>query len=387
MMPLGVYVHFPYCTRRCPYCDFAIHVRRTIPHERYADAVLRELSARAPLYEGRDLVSVYFGGGTPGLWQPASVARVLAGVCAAFHATPREVTLEANPGDLAPGALHELRAAGVDRLSLGVQTFGRRHLVVLGRTHGPDDAGRAVAEARAAGFTNLSLDLIFALPDQTLGDLDHDLARLCELAPEHLSIYSLTVEERTPFGALSRARALPLPGAAVEAEMFERIDARLTASGFEHYEISSYARPGRRAIHNSLYWSGGEWLGLGSSAHSFRRLADGSAERFSSLRSVDRYFAASAAARPGPSDPLLAAYERLPADALAREALWLGLRLLDRGIDRSAYAARFGFDPLARFHAEFARLVDDGLVAIDGDRLRLTPRGALFADEVGARFL
>lgn len=389
-MSFGVYIHFPYCSKRCSYCDFAIAVRRRIPHQRYADAVLRELSARAPLYDGRTLFTVYLGGGTPGLWDPACVERVLAGVRGAFGgAAPVEVTLEANPGDLAPGALSRLRTAGVDRLSLGVQTFARRQLDVLGRAHGPEEAARAVAEARAAGFDNLSLDLIFALPGQTLGDLDLDLARLIDLGAEHLSLYGLTVEERTPFGALSRAGLLPRGGDEVEAEMFERVERRLRAAGYDHYEISNYARPGRRAVHNGLYWTGGEWLGLGSSAHSFRRLPDGGGERFATWKQVDRYFAAVSRIAPhlGPDDPLVASHERLTADDLAREAIWLGFRLLDRGVDRAAFAARFGADPVARFPAEFARLAAEGLVRLEADRALLSPRGVLVADAVAARFL
>ena len=270
-----------------------------------------------------------------------------------------------------------------------MQSFAPRQLALLGRDHQAKDAARAVAEARAAGFENLSLDLLFALPGQTLSELDRDLAALFDLAPDHLSIYNLTVEERTPFGALQRSGALTLPRATVQAEMFERIELRARAAGFDHYEVSSYARPGHRAVHNQLYWSGGEWLGLGSSAHSFRRLGDGGGERFATVRSVDHYFArvGSVASLPSPEDPLLALHERLDAATLAREALWLGLRLLDRGIERAPFAARFGFDPVTRFAGEFRRLTDEGLVEVNATRARLTPRGALFADEAGARFI
>jgi oxygen-independent coproporphyrinogen-3 oxidase len=372
----GVYIHFPYCRKRCPYCDFAVHARQRIPHERYADAVLHELAVRAPLFDGRRAVSLYFGGGTPGLWRPDCLGRVVAGVRERFSLdAAAEVTVEANPDDLPREQLDALFAAGVNRLSIGIQSFQPRHLHTLGRLHGPDEARRAVRDARAAGFANLSLDLMFALPAQTLAELDADLGELLALEPDHVSIYNLTVEDRTAFGALERRGLLHVPESSVAAEMYERVMARLSAAGLGHYEISSYARPGRRAVHNTLYWTGGEYLGLGCSAHSLRR--EGRAGvRFSVVRNVDEYL----------KDPKIVQEERLEPDALEREAVWLGLRLLD-GIDRAAHARLHGCDPAERHPAELSRLSAEGLVEIGPERIRLTPRGVLFADEVGARFL
>jgi oxygen-independent coproporphyrinogen-3 oxidase len=384
----GVYIHFPYCRKRCPYCDFAVHARARIPHDRYADAVVRELAVRAPLFDGRRAVSIYFGGGTPGLWRPDCIARVVAAIRARLAvAGDAEITVEANPDDLPRAQLDALRAAGVNRLSLGVQSLEPRHLHTLGRLHGPDEAHRAVTEARAAGFDNLSVDLMFALPTQLVSELDRDLDGLLALAPEHLSIYNLTVEERTPFGAMERAGLIAIADSGVQAEMYERVMARMARAGFEHYEISSYARPGRRARHNTLYWTGGEYLGLGCSAHSHRRLDEGG-ERFATVRSVDDYFAVQQrmGSAPLPEDPALYLYERLSADALEREGLWLGLRLLD-GVDRAAHAARHGLDPALRHAGEVARLAAEGLLEVTPERLRLSARGVLFADEVGARFL
>ena len=387
----GVYIHFPYCRKRCPYCDFATHAREHIPHERYADAVVHELAVRRPLYAGRTLRSVYFGGGTPGLWHADCVARVLAAVLSAFpaHHPSLELTLEANPGELPPAQLAALRLAGINRLSLGVQSLEPRQLVTLGRLHGPGEPVEATANARAAGFDNLSLDLMFGLPGQTLADLDRDLDGILALAPEHLSIYNLTVAERTPFGAMERAGTLNLPDSGICADMFDRVRERTAAVGYEHYEISNFAKPGRRAVHNTLYWNGGEYLGLGSSSHSHHRLPDGSAERFSTVRSVDDYFeqvfklpfeGALAA------DPLVAMHEVITPEAAEKEALWLGLRLLD-GVERQAHARRHGMDPVERHGTEVARLVREGLLEVGGERVSLTHRGVLFADEVGARFL
>ena len=377
----GVYIHFPYCRKRCPYCDFAVHARARIPHEQYAAAVRRELDERAPLFAGRRLTSVYFGGGTPGLWRADCIGEVLAAVRATFAraegATGElEVTVEANPDDLPREQLEGLRAAGVNRLSLGVQSLEPKHLATLGRTHAAGTAGRALGDARRVGFANISVDLMFGIPSQTLTELESDLAGILALAPEHVSVYNLTVEERTAFGGLQRAGLLAVPDSGVCAEMYERIDARLAAAGLGHYEISSWARPGRRAVHNTLYWTGGEYLGLGCSAHSFRRLPDGGGERFSVARSVDEWLRA----------PSVATRETLDAAALEREAVWLGLRFLD-GIDRARHAALHGVDPVAAHADEVRRLQDEGLVTVTTERLALTPRGILFADEVGARFV
>jgi oxygen-independent coproporphyrinogen-3 oxidase len=382
-MSFGVYVHFPYCRKRCPYCDFAVHVRQRIPHARYAEAILRELDGARGDFAGRRAVSIYFGGGTPGLWEAAEVARVIAGVRAAFPTEDPEITVEANPEDLPLQHLVHLREAGVNRLSIGVQSLVPRHLHALGRVHGAGEAERAVEDARAAGFENLSLDLMFALPAQTLTELEHDLAGVIALGPEHVSVYNLTVEERTPFGAMKRDGLLAVPEDSVAAEMYERVIARLSASGYAHYEVSSFARAGRRAVHNTLYWTSGEYLGLGSSASSFRRTPDGDGGglRSTNLASVDRWLAA---VESGGSAVELR--DERTRDAVEREAVWLGLRLLD-GLDLAAHTRLHGIDPLARHRDEIARLEREGLVEVTGDRLRLTRRGLLFADEVGARFV
>jgi oxygen-independent coproporphyrinogen-3 oxidase len=372
----GVYIHFPYCRKRCPYCDFAVHARQRIPHERYQHAVLAELDERAPLFAGRQTVSVYLGGGTPGLWEPACVGEVVRAVLARFPGAPEvEVTLEANPDELPLERLEGYRSAGVNRLSLGVQSLQPKHLQTLGRLHGPDEPREAVRNARRAGFTSLSLDLMFGLPGQTLAELDLDLDGLVAMEPDHLSIYNLTIEERTAFGALARKGTLKVPDNGLCADLYARVIERVTGAGFRHYEISSFARPGRQAVHNTLYWTGGEYLGLGSSASSFRRVGAGG-ERFSTVKSVDDYY----------KSPAIAQREELDAAALEREAVWLGLRFLD-GIDRAAHARLYGADPIARHADEIARLTREGLVLVSADRLRLTPRGILFADEVGARFL
>ena len=379
-LDLGVYIHFPWCRERCPYCDFAIAIAplEDIPHERYADAVLAELAARAPRYAGRELVSIYFGGGTPALWRPAQIERVIGAVRGAFAGDDLEITVEANPNDCTPAKLGALAAAGVNRLSIGAQAFRDDELVQLGRDHDARAAAQALLTARAAGFASVSLDLIFALPGRRLADWQGTLARALELAPDHLSVYQLTVEERTPlYAQVARGEVIPAPDDDC-AEQFLAADQALGAAGYQHYEVSSYARPGRRARHNGLYWRGVDYLGLGNGAHSLLRRADGGAERFGNHRSVVRYLGA----RPGgpdgalADDPLVAEHSRLSAAAFAADLVWLGLRTSD-GIARASLPAAAT--------PELERLLAAGLVVVDQERLRPTARGLLFADEVGAR--
>jgi len=382
--PLGVYVHFPFCSVRCPYCDFAVDTRAAIPHEAYADALIAELAARgswfrAPPAAPPELRSVYFGGGTPGLWRPDALGRVLEAARRAFEgpaADRLEVTVEANPGEVSAEHLVALRRAGVNRLSFGLQAFQDELLEVLGRNHRAA-AGPAVMEAaRAAGFDNVSCDLMFGVPGQSLDEWRRSIEALVALKPEHVSAYALTVERGTPYFNLERRGRLPRPDDEAAAAMFIWARDALAAAGFAHYEVSSHARLGRRSIHNGLYWSGAAYLGLGASAASFRPLADGSGVRFSNPRATDSYL----------RDPSPAHVEHRRPDALENEALWLSLRTAD-GVDRVAHAGRHGHDPLTRSgRAEAAaRCREAGWLEVTPDAVRLTPAGFLFADEVASR--
>jgi oxygen-independent coproporphyrinogen-3 oxidase len=378
--PLGVYVHFPFCSVRCPYCDFAVDTRSAIPHDPYAEAVCGELLARRPWFAGAALQSIYFGGGTPGLWRPDALGRVLEAARRAFDgpaAELLEVTVEANPGEVALEPLRALRRAGVNRLSLGLQSFDDDLLGRLGRNHLAAAAPAAVAAAREAGFERISCDLMFGLPGQTLDGWRRAVEALVALGPDHVSAYALTVERGTSFGALARAGQLGQPGDDLVAAMYAAGREMLAAAGYEPYEVSSYARPGARARHNGLYWSGGAYLGLGASAASFRPLADGTGWRFTNPRATDTYLAA-------PGRP--AQVERRLAVDLENEALWLALRTSD-GVDRTAHAARHGGDPLAHPDRAAAarRCVDAGWLAVDAAAVRLTAAGFLFADEVARR--
>jgi len=382
---LGLYVHFPFCSVHCPYCDFAVDARAEIPHDRYADAVVAELAARAPWFHAGPsaprLVSIYFGGGTPGLWRPDALARVIEAGRQAFAAagTSLEITVEANPGEVDDARARAWRAVGVNRLSLGVQALDDRLLAALGRNHGGAAGAAAVRAARAAGFDNLSVDLMFALPGQSLDDWRRAIDGVLALEPEHVSAYALTIERGTPFGARARKGELVVPDDEAAATMQELVRDTLAAAGFTQYEVSSYARPGRRAVHNSLYWSGAPYLGVGASAASFRPLADGTAWRFSNPRATDTYLKAAAA-----GNPPAAHTERRQAADLENEAVWLALRTAD-GLDRARHVQRFGAGAEVGREAELANCAARGWLVVTPEAIRPTPAGLLFADELAAR--
>ncbi len=390
---LGVYVHFPFCSQLCPYCDFAVDVSREIPHGVYADAALAEVQARRAWFGagagtdggGPNLVSVYFGGGTPGLWQAASLGRVLTGIREAFGVeawSGEEITVEANPGEVEASQLGALARQGVNRVSLGAQSFDDDLLRRIGRNHAAGAIGPAVAAVRAAGIENLSCDLMYGLPGQSMAAWQRSVDALVALGPEHVSAYALTVERGTKFGSLDRAGQLDRPDDEAVAAMFEWGRQALAAAGYAQYEVSSYAQPGRRAVHNALYWSGGAYLGVGASAASFRPLADGSGWRFTNPRATATYLKA---VTQGAGSPAPAKVERRSVDELENEALWLGLRMVD-GVDRVAHVQRYGRDPLAGPRAAAAdRCVQAGWLAVTMQAVRLTPAGFLFADEVAAR--
>ena len=379
-----MYVHFPFCTTRCPYCDFAVAVRRDIPHEEYADAIVAELETRGPWFTGARgprLASIYFGGGTPGLWRPRALGRVLERIQARFGGDDLEITVEANPGEIELASLRDLRLLGVNRLSFGAQAFQDQLLESIGRGHRAAAIAAAFDAARKAGFDNLCADLMFGLPGQSMANWQASLAALRALDPEHITAYALTVEPGTHFGALERAGKLDRPGDDLVAAMYSACHDTLTAAGYEHYEISSYARSGRRSAHNSLYWTMGAYLGLGVSAASFRPLADHRGWRFTNPRSVKAYLDGVAA---GALDPELVEF-RSPTQ-LEDEALWLGLRMSD-GVDRQSHERRHGHDPL--FFPERAlaakACVAAGWLDVTPKHLRLLPAGFLFADEVAVR--
>jgi oxygen-independent coproporphyrinogen-3 oxidase len=357
-----VYIHVPFCRRRCSYCDFAIAVRKTVPSDRFVEAVLAEFALRREL-EGQvpaPLDTVYLGGGTPSLLSPDAIARLI-------DAFPRsagsEVTLEANPDDVTPDRAAAWVGAGVNRISLGVQSLDDRALAWMHRTHDAAAARRAVDVVRNAGVASVSVDVIFALPESLARDLAADVRGVLALAPDHISAYGLTLEPRTPYARWSdRGLAVAAPDDRYAAEFLFLHDT-LGVAGFEHYEISSYARPGSRSRHNSAYWQGVDYLGLGPSAHGLH----GDVRRWN-LRNWAAYDRCVASG----TDPV-GGSERLTDAEAALERVYLRLRTAE-GIPP---AEAGNLAPERRLAAEHA-----GWLAVERGWVRATPAGWLVLDSL-----
>jgi oxygen-independent coproporphyrinogen-3 oxidase len=385
---VALYLHIPYCLAKCPYCDFNSYAARVWPEDAYADALLAELEhyTRVGTFAGVTATSIFFGGGTPSLFAPRTIARLLEGTARCLTlAGDVEITLEANPGTVDEERLAGFVDAGVNRLSIGIQSFQPRLLEALGRRHSVDDSVRALHAARAAGFRNLSLDLIYAVPEQGLDECAADIARAIEIAPDHVSAYNLTYEKGTAMHRELREGRIRPAAEELEVAMFHLVRDRLAAAGYTQYEISNYAQPGREARHNQAYWRGVPYLGLGAGANSFapRRGAkdDGGSygERWENLRDPNRYMEAIRA-----GGVAVGSSEQLTRSEAMGEACWLGLRER-RGLDPEAFAARFD-EQLCDAFPHVADLVGDGLAEWHDRYLRLTTRGLLVADSVFTSF-
>lgn len=366
----GLYVHVPFCARKCPYCGFfSVPKPRLIPD--FLDALGREAELyKADWPDGFD--TLYLGGGCPSLLSGPQLDQLLAVVRSAFQFTPDvEVTLEANPEHVSPEALAAWRTAGINRLSLGAQSLDQGDLAWLGRRHGPADVVRAVAAARDAGITDLGLDLIYGLPGRTTAHWRGVVQAALALEPTHVSAYQLTVEPRTLLARRVARGEVACPGEDEQAESFLTTHDLLTTTGYEHYEISSFAREGRRSRHNQKYWRRTPYLGLGPAAHSHA-----AGERWWNVSSLRKYLAAL-----GRGSSPKAGHERLTRDQIRLETLMLGLRTAD-GLDLAAWRREFGRDLLADAHLAVAGLMEDGLLWLAGGRLRPTPRGMLLADRL-----
>lgn len=373
-----LYIHVPFCVNKCHYCAFVSREPRNDELAEYPELVVRELQLH-PTAAG-PVASIYFGGGTPSLLQPAHIARLLEGISGQTgiqeHA---EITMELNPGTVDALSLKAFRAAGINRVSLGIQSFDDRVLECLGRIHTAEQSRHAFRQAREAGFKNISIDLIHSLPDQSLDQWQAELQQAVELSPEHISIYGLTVEEGTPFARRYPEGSPELADEDLSADMFERAHHFLTGSGFEHYEIANYARPGYRSQHNSGYWQRDGYLGLGVAAHSFLR--DGYGIRFSNPDTLEEY------RQVVMSGQLTRGNEqRLTQDEAMSECMFLGLRLAD-GVKRSAFEREFGRSLECAYGSAPVDLVRLGLLVQKGETLALTQRGMLLSNQVFGRFL
>jgi len=387
MNPLSIYIHIPFCIHKCGYCDFNSYALDNLLDqghagenwaESYSEAVIRELKGRTRslgLAE-RPVQTLFFGGGTPSLFPAAETARILAFIQENFDIDPdAEISLEANPGASDTARLSALRDAGVNRLSIGVQSFDDDCLRRLERIHTGDDAREAFRSARRAGFSNISIDLMFGTPFQTLNRATADIEAGIELGPEHLSAYELTIEPGTNFGALhSRGELHGLPDEDTALAMWETRDRLLSAAGFERYEISNFARPAFRCRHNLNYWNRGEYLGAGAGAHSLI-----SGRRFWNLARPDHYAEKA-------DDPTAGEEDVSGAEKALGESLMLGLRLRE-GVSLGDIARECGGEPEEIFGGIFSALADQGLIERENKTVRLSRRGTLLANQVLAKFL
>ena len=373
-----LYIHVPFCQKKCHYCAFVSKPPENNELLEYPLLLRRELQFHAD--EAGPLESIYFGGGTPSLLQPEQVARLLAEIAdKVLIRKDAEITLEANPGTVDLLSLKAFNDAGVNRISLGVQSFDDNFLTCLGRIHTAEQSRQAFQAARQAGFTSISIDLIHSLPGQSLDQWRTELQQAVALKPEHISIYGLTVEAGTPFARKYPADSPELADEDLSADMLECTDEFLPRYGFEHYEIANYARPGYRSQHNSGYWQRDGYLGLGVAAHSFLRERHG--VRFCNPDNLEEY-------RQGVLSGQLVRVEeqRLTEGEAMAEFMFLGLRLAE-GISYRAFEREFGRSLNAVYGTAAADLAKLGLLALRGERLALTQRGMLLSNQVFMEFV
>ncbi|AKU14284.1 coproporphyrinogen III oxidase [Azoarcus sp. CIB] len=374
--PLALYVHYPWCVKKCPYCDFNSHAPRggEIPEAAYIDALLADLESALPQVWGRRVHSIFFGGGTPSLMSAQGLDRLLTGIRTLLPLDPMaEVTLEANPGTVEAARFRDFRAAGVNRLSLGIQSFDDRQLVRLGRIHGGDEARRAIDMA-LAHFERVNLDLMYALPEQTLAEALADLDTALAFGVTHLSCYHLTLEPNTPFAHAPP----PLPDDDLSADMQEAIEERLAGAGFRHYETSAFAKPGQECRHNLNYWTFGDYLGIGAGAHGKLSNHEGIVREMRHKHPT-RYLDG-AQRREFVQERREVGVAELPFEFMMN-----ALRLTG-GFPRRLLADRTGL-PFAAIEAELIEARQRGLVQVDGDEIRPTEQGRRFLNDLLTLFL
>jgi putative oxygen-independent coproporphyrinogen III oxidase len=376
--PLSLYVHFPWCVRKCPYCDFNSHtLHGELPEAAYIEALLSDLRAQIEDVQGREVVSLFFGGGTPSLFSPAALARLLSALQAELNfALDAEITLEANPGTIERGRFSGYRSAGINRVSIGAQSFADDSLQQLGRIHAAADTQRAVAELKAAGIGNFNLDLMYALPQQNVAAALADIDSALRLEPAHISHYELTLEPGTVFGGLPPAG---LPDADSAQQMQLACQQRLAEAGYAQYEVSAYAREDRRCRHNLNYWRFGDYLGIGAGAHGKCSRIQGDAlsiERSWREREPRRYLS---------SLPARSGRRKVPSGDLPFEFLMNTLRLLE-GFEEREFEQRTGLHSEV-LTASLARLRVRELIEQREGRWRASPLGFNFLNDVVSEFL
>jgi putative oxygen-independent coproporphyrinogen III oxidase len=372
--PLALYIHLPWCERKCPYCDFNSHEARVIPQEAYVDALLRDLEGDLELARNRPVETLFIGGGTPSLFSPGAISRLLAGIGSLLQLSPDlEATMEANPGSAEAGKFAGFRAAGINRLSLGIQSFDDACLQALGRVHNSDQARAAIEYARAAGFASFNIDLMHGLPGQSAEAAATDLRTALGFAPPHLSWYQLTIEPNTVF----HKRPPQLPSEDALADIQQAGEALLAAAGYGQYEVSAYSRPGLRCRHNLNYWSFGDYLGIGAGAHGKITDADGRIQRYHKTRQPADYLAAC-------SGTFTSGSRELERADIVGEFMLNALRL-NEGFTRDLFEARTGLD-FALIEPQLLKLQEQELIVCDHRGIRASALGQRFLDSVIAEF-
>jgi len=381
---LHLYVHIPFCIHKCAYCDFNSHVRETPPWDEYRRALLAELThwSRQAQFSGRRIATVFFGGGTPSLSPAGLISEVLqqAGKLFGFDADA-EISMEANPGTVEAGRFAAFRGAGVNRLSIGVQSFNDAELQWLERIHSAQQATQAFASARSAGFDNISIDLMYGLPGQSLSDWLKNLDTAIALAPEHLSCYQLTVEAHTELALRHQRSPLSLPEEDEALEFLLRTRSRLSEAGYHAYEVSNFARPDRYCRHNDAYWLYHDYIGIGAGAAGKWDTADGGITRYSNIRSPEAYMRSSL-----DRAEAINTSETLPREKAAGEAVWLGLRR-SAGVSQEYFRHRFGRGVNDLFAAALQPWEASGHLHITPEYVQLTEKGLGMADSIAVSVL
>lgn len=392
---ISLYIHIPFCKTKCPYCDFNTYQGIDDLMDPFLGALRVELELWGKVLDHPPVNTVFFGGGTPSYLPDGRIGEVLSTTRDAFDLGENaEITVEANPGDLDQAACQRMLRQGVNRLSIGTQSFNNDLLTLLGRRHDADTAVTALDAARSAGFTNVNLDFMYGIPRQTMAQWEDTLARLTELAPQHISLYALTLEEGTPLQRWVSQGELPAPDQDLAADMYHRAEDALEQAGYGHYEISNWSFPGCQARHNLAYWLNESYLGVGPGAHSsldHYRFWDMDSPR-GYISQVKKWREAG----PVPLDSITAAVlesipqvggqEHIDSNTECGEAMFLGLRLLD-GMDLADASARVGRDLESHFSPQIQELVADGLLEQKGSQLRLTKAAYLVANQVFTKFV
>ncbi|TCP69317.1 radical SAM family heme chaperone HemW [Baia soyae] len=378
MAPKAIYLHIPFCTHKCFYCDFTAYVVEGQPVEEYLTAIDHEMELTVNQVPPKEIDAIFIGGGTPTVLTPAQMKRFLTSIRQKFpNWSPHiEYTIEANPGTTTPELLDVMREGGINRISFGAQTFRADLLKDIGRIHGVSDIERSVRQAREAGFDNLSLDLMFGLPKQTVEDVQDTLERAVALQPDHFSAYSLKVEEGTLFHHLYERKKLPLPNEDDEAQMYLLTRQYLGQHGYDQYEVSNFAKPGRASRHNKTYWYNEEYYGLGAGAHGYM---DG--VRFANIKGVKEY---NARLQKG-ERPVAESYQ-VDRNEDIENFMILGLRLME-GVSKDLFLERYGLEMEQVFGHVIMPWIEKGLLHWQGDRLILTEQGLMFGNDVFASFL